>query len=128
MTIEQAIYTQLNAANLRASYAQRLQGTALPAVVYTVSSIEPVRSLGGYAGLRSATISTTSIGETYAEARTTANAARAALAGTTGTVSGVVIAHITHDGDQPDELSLGEGEEDLPATIASSFICHFKEA
>lgn len=128
MTIEQAIYTQLAAADLRASYAQRLQGTELPAVVYTVSSIEPVRSLGGYAGLRSATISTTSIGETYAEARTTADAARAALAGTTGEIDGVDIAHITHDGDQPDELSLGEGEEDLPASIASSFICHFKEA
>jgi len=128
MTIEQAIYTRLNDANLRASYAQRLQGTELPAVVYTVSSIEPVRSLGGYAGLRSATITTTSIGDSYAEARTTADAARAALAGTTGTVSGVVISHITHDGDQPDELSLGEGEEDLPASIGSSFICHFKEA
>ena len=64
--IEQAIYTILagNAAvgaiaGDRISPHQRVQGTALPAVVYQVEDLEPMRGLSGTVGLTSATLSVT---------------------------------------------------------------------
>jgi hypothetical protein len=133
MTIEQAIYAILagNAgvhaiAADRISPSSRLQGTALPAVVYQVQAIEPIRGLGGPAGLSSATIEATAIADTYAAAKSLLQAVITAVNGAAGTYSGTTVASIHYTSQAAADFQPGEGEEDLPAELSATFAAHYQ--
>jgi phage tail tape-measure protein len=130
--IEQAIYTILagNAAvgaiaGDRISPHQRVQGTALPALVYVVDDFEPIRGLAGTAGLTAATVTVTSIADTYSSARSLAASVIGALNGAAGTYGSVVITSLHYSQQQPTDTGIGEGEEDLPYEVETQYRIHF---
>jgi hypothetical protein len=130
--IEQAIYTILagNAAvgaiaGDRISPHQRVQGTALPAVVYQVEDLEPMRGLSGTVGLTSATLSVTAIAETYSSSRSLAAAVIGALNGAAGTYGSVVITSLHYAQQTPTDTGIGEGEEDLPYEVLTQYRIHY---
>lgn len=130
--IEQAIYTIL-AGNAgvdaicgdRISPHQRLQGTALPALVYQIDDLEPVRGLSGTVGLTAATLTVTAVASTYAGARSLAAAVISALNNATGTYSGTVVTSIHYSQQTPVDAGFGEGEEDLPYEVSTQYRIHY---
>lgn len=133
MTLEAAIYELLAAsagvgaiAGDRISPSSRLQGSALPALVYQVQSIDPVRGLAGTAGLSLGTFDVTAIGHTYASAKALAEAAITALDGEAGTHGGIAIQSMRYQSQTAADAMPGEGEEDLPAEITATFTTHYE--
>lgn len=133
MTLEAAIYSLLAAdapvgaiAGDRISPSSRLQGSALPAVVYQVQTIEPVRGLAGSAGLSLGTFDATAIAETYAAAKSLAEAVIAALDGATGTHGSIVIQAMRYQTQTAADSMPGEGDEDTPAEITATFATHYE--
>lgn len=133
MTIEAAIYELLaDSAGVgaicgnRISPSSRLQGSALPALVYQVQSIEPIRTLGADAGLSAATFDVTAIATTYAAAKALADAAIAALDGEAGSHGSVTIQAMRYQNQTAADAMPGEGEEDLPAEITATFGTHYE--
>lgn len=130
--IEQAVYTILSGnagvdalCGDRISPHQRLQGTALPALVYQIDDLEPIRGLSGTVGLTAATLTVTSIDTTYAGARGLAAAVIAALNGATGTYGTTVITSIHYSQQTPLDAGIGEGEEDLPYEVSTQYRIHY---
>ena len=130
--IEQTIYTILAGhagvgaiAGDRISPHQRLQGTALPALVYQLEDLEPIRGLAGTAGLTAATLTVTAIATTYAGARGLAAAVISALNGATGTYGSTVISSIHYSQQTPLDAGIGEGEEDLPYEVSTQYRIHY---
>lgn len=135
--IEQAIYTLLAAdaavgaiAADRISPHQRLQGTALPAITYTVQELEAFRHLGGSSNLKAAQIECTSIADTYAVARELSEAVITEMASASGLVgsTGVTVIASRFLNETPVDTGIGEGEEDLPFEVQSAFTIHYTEA
>jgi hypothetical protein len=127
MSIEAAIYARLSAAppiGATVAVGQRLQGSVLPAVTFAIEGIEPVRSLAGTSSLFSTRVRCSCWATTYAGARTLANAVVTRMSGWTGTVGATVISTSRHAAGEPQDLSMGEGEEDLPAQIDELFVIH----
>jgi len=132
MSAEGAIYSILASDNGvgaiagdRISPHIRLQGTALPALVYTLEEFEPVRTLGGTGGFTMATVTIASIGETYASAKSLAGAVITALNGTTGTLDSTAITSLIYTGQTSSDPGIGEGEEDLPYEIITTYRMHY---
>jgi phage tail tape-measure protein len=130
--IEQAVYTILAGSTAvgalagdRISPHQRVQGTALPAIVYQVEDLEPIRGLGGTAGLTAATLTVTSIAATYSGARGLAAAVIGALNGAAGTYGSTVITSLHYAQQQPTDTGIGEGEEDLPYEVSTQYRIHY---
>ena len=131
--IEKAIYTLLAAdagvgaiCGDRISPHNRLQGTALPAVTYELVDLEPFQKLGGNAGLTAATVTITTIAETYADARSLAEAVFDALDGYAGTSASVVIQSCQYTTLVSTDAGIGEGEEDLPFEFVVTFRIHYE--
>jgi hypothetical protein len=134
--IEQAIYKLLAddaavgaIAADRISPNQRLQGTALPAVVYNVNEIEPFRNLAGSSLLTAAQLEVTAIADTYASARTLSEAVIVALSSGVGAIAGtgVTIVASRYVSETPTDTGTGEGEEDLPYEVKSTYTIHYTE-
>jgi len=132
MSAEGAVYSILAASAAvgaicgdRISPHQRLQGTSLPAIVYSVQDFEPFRGLGGTVGLTSATVSISAIASTYAGAKSLAAAVIGAMNGTTGTHDGTVIKSLHYLQQTPTDTGIGEGEEDLPYEIVTQYRIHY---
>ena len=131
--IEQAIYTLLRddaavgaIAGDRISPHARLQGTAIPAITYQLTDLEPFLNLSGTAGLTAATLSVTTIADTYAESRDLATKVVTALNGHSGSTAGVLISSCHYTSQTAIEDGVGEGEEDLPFEFIVSFRIHFE--
>ena len=130
--IEQAIYTILAGSSAvgalagdRISPHQRVQGTALPAVVYVVDEFEPIRGLAGTVSLTAATVTVTAIANTYSGARGLAAAVIGALNGAAGTYGSTVIKSLHYSQQQPTDTGIGEGEEDLPYEVQTQYRIHY---
>lgn len=135
--IEQALYTLLAAdaavgaiAADRISPHQRLQGTELPAITYTFEELEAFRHLGGSSNLKAAQVQCTSIADTYAVARELSEAVIAEMSSASGAVgsTGITIIASRFLNEQPVDTGIGEGEEDLPFQVQSTFTIHYTEA
>jgi len=134
--IEKAIFTLLAAdAGVgaicadRISPHQRLQGTALPAVVYNVTEIEPFRNLSNASALTSAQLQITAIADTYADARALSSACIAAMSGGLGLIAGTGVTLVASRwvSESPTDTGTGEGEEDLPYEVQSTYTIHYTE-
>lgn len=135
--IEKAIFTLLAAdAGVgaicadRISPHQRLQGTALPAVVYNVTEIEPFRNLSEASTLTAAQLQVTAIADTYAAARALSSACIAAISGGLGVIAGTGVTLVASRwvSESPTDTGTGEGEEDLPYEVQSTYTIHYTEA
>lgn len=94
MGIQQAVFAILDGAGVAGGRITPIllpQDAALPAVTYETVSTVPMPALDGAVGRATTRIRLHCWGETYADARATAAAARAALDDTTGTVAGCAI-------------------------------------
>ena len=132
MSAEGAIYAILAAdsgvgaiAGDRISPHQRLQSTDLPALVYTLEEFEPVRALNGTAGFTMATVTIAAIGETYASAKSLTAAVIAGLNGHTGTYDSTVITSLIYTGQTSSDPGMGEGGENLPYEIVTTYRMHY---
>jgi hypothetical protein len=126
MTIEQAIYARLDsqvaAVGNRISPEWRREGTALPALVYTVDSREPVRSFGGTTGLEQFSVTVTTLADTMSSARSVADAVRAALDTTDDyTENGTTVSsgHLTSE--DVERIEDGTGDDDGPRAVRQTF-------
>lgn len=132
MSIEASCRTLLSTAgaitaivSTRVYNQQRLQGTALPALTFEVRQNDPVRVMSGPSGLYDAEVVVSSIAESYAAARTLADAVRGYFNGafTTSTLS---IQAVRLDGEAPLDSGLDDGEETAPTTIEQTYRIHYR--
>jgi len=126
VTIEQAIYARLDdevsAVGNRISPEWRREGTALPALVYSVDSREPVRSFAGSTGLEQFSISVTTLAETLSSARSVADAVRTAMDTNTAYSEGgttVVAGYL--DAEEVERIEDGTGDDDGPRAVRQTF-------
>jgi hypothetical protein len=102
----------------------------IPFVVYQRTAIEREGTLGlsGVSGVPKVTVAFEIYGVTYEEARTAANAMRAALDGWTGTHYGVVVSRVSAD-QETDELAALDGGELPPVyQVTQSYEILWQEA
>jgi hypothetical protein len=108
---------------------QRQQGSALPAITFEVTRIEPFRTLAGDSGLYQAEVTISSVAETYLGARAVADLVRnnAEAFASSGTVHGVHLLAVRFVDEAPLEAGLYEGEENEPTAIEQNYTVHFEE-
>lgn len=130
MTIEQAIYAQLNDGDVatlagnRISPEWRREGTALPAVIYTVDSREPVTKLSGKTALARLSVSITSIASTMAAARELAAAVADQVTPTIGswpTHYSTTVTHARMTSEDVERMNDLEGTDDGPRSVTQRY-------
>ena len=112
--------TAIAAAN-RINFGQRLQGTALPAVVLSVIGDAEGLTLKGPDGLSQGRIQADCYGNTYAEAKSLSRAVRAVLHGYRGG-NFRLVEHV----DTRDENETGANEADRPESVSMDFMTHWR--
>ena len=132
--IESAVYQTLTSAaaiaaivGSRVYLEQRLIGTTLPAVTFEVRSNAAVRMLAGASGLFSAEVVVTSTAETYAAARSLAEAVREAFEGSHIATSATLEA-VRFDTETPEDSNFGDGDENEPTRIEQTYQVHYRSA
>lgn len=135
MSLEARCYAILSSAagvvalvGSRVYLQQRLVGTPLPAVTYSVDQTQPVRVLAGGSGLSQAEVTITSTAETYASALAIADAVEAAFAGSHAAGSGIVIEASRLESRSPQDAGFDAGDETEPTRVESQFIVHYRSA
>lgn len=106
---------------------QRQQGSALPAITFEITRVEPFRTLSGDSGLYSADVTISSVAETYLGARVVADLVRNNAETFSGTVHGVNLLAVRFLDEAPLEAGLYEGEENEPTAIEQNYTVHFEE-
>jgi len=106
---------------------QRQQGSALPAITFEVTRIEPFRTLAGDSGLYQAEVTISSVAETYLGARAVADLVRNNAEAFSGPVHGVNLLAVRFVDEAPLEAGLYEGEENEPTAIEQNYTVHFEE-
>lgn len=132
--IEKAIRAEIvgttaiaTAVGSRCYLQQRQQGSALPAITFEVSNIEPFRTLGGNSGLYTAEVTISAIAETYLGARSVADLVRLNAESFSGASHGVNLLATRFVDESPQEAGLLEGDENEPTAISQTYTVHFEE-
>lgn len=107
----------------RISPEWRREGTALPAIVYSVDSRTPVRTLTGLTALAEFSVAIDCIAANMAGARTLAAAVANALNDNSshGTVDGTLIRWSSTDGEDVERMDDQEGTDDGPRVVRQSY-------
>ncbi len=130
MSIETAIRRRLSddvgvtaLVSTRISPEWRREGTALPAVVYSVEGRTPVRTLTGTTTLAEFSVAVDCIATTMSGARALANAVSAVLNDNTtyGTVDGTKIQWSATDGEDVERMDDQEGTDDGPRVVRQTY-------
>jgi len=130
VSIETALYRRLtDDAGVTAIVSNRVtpewrrEGTALPAIVYSVNSREPVTTLTGTTTLAEFSIAIDCLGATMSAARQLAAAVSARLNDNAsyGTVDGTKISWSSTEGEDVERLDNQEGTDDGPRVVRQMY-------
>lgn len=130
MSIETAVRRRLSddagvvaLVSTRISPEWRREGTALPAIVYSVDSRSPVRTLTGTTSLAEFSVSIDCIAETMSGARALAAVVADRLNDNDlyGTVDGTVIRWSSTDGEDVERMEDQEGNDDGPRVVRQTY-------
>jgi len=107
----------------RISPEWRREGTALPAIVYSVDSRAPVRTLTGTTSLAEFSVSIDCIAETMSGARALAVVVSDVLNDNTtyGVVDGTQIRWSSTDGEDVERMDDQEGNDDGPRVVRQTY-------
>ncbi len=130
MSIETAVRRRLSddasvvaIVSTRISPEWRREGTALPAIVYSVDNRAPVRTLTGTTSLAEFSVSIDCIAETMSGARALAAAVSDVLNDNTsfGVVDGTQIRWSSTDGEDVERMDDQEGNDDGPRVVRQTY-------
>lgn len=130
MSIETAVRRRLSddaavaaLVSTRISPEWRREGTALPAIVYSVDSRAPVRTLTGTTSLAEFSVSIDCIAETMSGARALAVVVSDVLNDNTsyGVVDGTQIRWSSTDGEDVERMDDQEGNDDGPRVVRQTY-------
>lgn len=130
MSIETAVRRRLSddaavaaLVSTRISPEWRREGTALPAIVYSVESRAPVRTLTGTTSLAEFSVSIDCIAETMSGARALAVVVSDVLNDNTsyGVVDGTQIRWSSTDGEDVERMDDQEGNDDGPRVVRQTY-------
>lgn len=130
MSIETAVRRRLSddaavaaLVSTRISPEWRREGTALPAIVYSVESRAPVRTLTGTTSLAEFSVSIDCIAETMSGARALAVVVSDVLNDNTsyGVVDGTQIRWSSTDGEDVERMEDQEGNDDGPRVVRQTY-------
>lgn len=130
MSIETAVRRRLSddaavaaLVSTRISPEWRREGTALPAIVYSVDSRAPVRTLTGTTSLAEFSVSIDCIAETMSGARALAVVVSDVLNDNTsyGVVDGTQIRWSSTDGEDVERMDDQEGTDDGPRVVRQTY-------
>ena len=130
MSIETAVRRRLSddaavaaLVSTRISPEWRREGTALPAIVYSVDSRAPVRTLTGTTSLAEFSVSIDCIAETMSGARALAVVVSDVLNDNTsyGVVDGTQIRWSSTDGEDVERMEDQEGNDDGPRVVRQTY-------
>ena len=130
MSIETAVRRRLSddaavaaLVSTRISPEWRREGTALPAIVYSVDSRAPVRTLTGTTSLAEFSVSIDCIAETMSGARALAVVVSDVLNDNTsyGVVDGTQIRWSSSDGEDVERMDDQEGNDDGPRVVRQTY-------
>ncbi len=107
----------------RVSPEWRREGTALPAIIYSVDSRDPIRTLGGATGLEQFTVRLECIASNMSGARTLSKAARAVFETNSGFTVGLVEFEAgTLQNEDVERMDDQEGNDDGPRSCVLTFL------
>jgi len=107
----------------RVSPEWRREGTALPAIIYSVDSREPIRSLSGLTGLEQFTVRVECLASNMSGARALSKAARAVFETNTSSIVGTVTFEAgTLQNEDVERMDDQEGTDDGPRSCILTFL------